>query len=102
MAEYDKAVEFARLKNAVAIVTLNDAFLGDPEDAKDYYPGKLKELNKQEGIWITVTGPQLKNWSLTRKYQRQGEALVFDELEEELGGEVNFLQHWPANFKSVN
>jgi hypothetical protein len=100
--EYDKAVEFARSKGAFAIVTLNDAFLGDSEDAEGYYPGKFKELKKREGIYITVTGPELRNWSLTGIYERQGKRFVFGKMEEDFGGDVNFLQNWPANFKSVN
>jgi hypothetical protein len=102
LAEYDKAVDFARSKDAVAIVTLNDTFFGDPEDAENYYPGKFKELNKYEGIWITVTGPKMKNWSLSAKYERKGLNLVFAEPKEEFGGDVNFLQDWPARIRSVN
>lgn len=61
LGEYDKAVEFARSKDAFAIVTLNDAYLGSSDDAKDYYPGKFRELKKREAIYITVTGPDLRN-----------------------------------------
>jgi hypothetical protein len=102
LGEYDKAVEFARSKGAFAIVTLNDAYLGNTEDAENYYPGKIKELKKQEGVYITVTGPDLKNWSLTGIYERKGKRFAFTKMEEDFGGEVNFLQDWPANFKSVN
>lgn len=101
-AIYQRVTSFAREHGAEAIITLNDAYCGEADDAIDYYPGKLKELGRGEMIWVAVTGPKLTNWDVSVEYRRQGDKLIFQLPKEGNGGSINMVGDWAANIKSVN
>jgi hypothetical protein len=95
VAVYQRLVRFAKENNALAVVTLNDAYYGTKEDAENYYPGKLKAEHRPECIYLTVSGPEIPLWSITVPYTRVSGEIVFGEAEEEGGGTFNLLQGWP-------
>jgi hypothetical protein len=99
---YSRIVQYARHIGAEAIVTLNDAYWGEPEMAVDYYPGKLKVAGSKECIHISVSGPLLTNWSIEAKYEKREGRFHFHLPDEETGGSIGFLGDWPSNIKSVN
>jgi hypothetical protein len=99
---YQEVIAFAKKNNAVAIITLNDAWWGPPEAAQNYYPGKIKEEYGWECIHVTVSGPGLKNWFLEVKYRREKGKLLFERPTEESGGQLGMLAGWADDVKSVN
>jgi hypothetical protein len=98
--EYMKLVAYAREKVALAIISLNDAYVGKPEDAGGYYPGKLQELNRQECIHVCLAGPDLENWSIEVPYVRREGRMQFDPPQEFAGGEISFLQDWASSTRA--
>jgi hypothetical protein len=99
---YSLIVQYARKMNAEAIVTLNDAYWGEPEMAVNYYPGKLKEAGSKECIHVSISGPMLINWIIEAKYEKRDGHFYFRLPDEETGGSIGFLGDWPANIKSLN
>jgi hypothetical protein len=99
---YRELVESAKRENARYIVTLNDAYAGKPDDARNYYPGKLADLGSEECICIIATGPQLKSWTIEVPYHRTPDGIVFGEAVEEEGGHVGFLEGWAYEERQVH
>ena len=97
---YDELIVLARLENAVAVVTLNDAYTtwdATPEELKkyeNYYPGLLQKEKCPECIFMTITGPGLLNETLTIPYLHVEGEICFGELKDETGGEVGLLEGW--------
>jgi hypothetical protein len=94
-ARYADIVAAARAKDAIAIMTINDAHVAKPDDVEGYYWGKLAVEGAPECLWLAVSGPAMETWNLRVPYQRSAEGIVFGEPEEEYGS-VNFLPGWPG------
>lgn len=99
---YQEVIAFAKEHSATAIITLNDSYWGPPGSEEGYYPGKLKEQYGLECIWISVSGPGLKNWFIEVKYRRDKGILLFEMPTEESGGQLGLLAGWADEIKSVN
>ena len=98
---YDELIALARAENAVAIVTVNDAYTkqhGSQAELKKYvegyYPGRLQEEESPECIFLAITGPGLRNRTYSIAYARVEGELCFGEIDEECGGEVGLLEGW--------
>lgn len=95
-AVYGGIVELAREKNAIALLTLNDARY-EPDDApqrETIRPGQLEEEGAPECILLSLSGPGIENWMLLQPYERRESGIVFGELQEMSGGQVNLLPGW--------
>jgi hypothetical protein len=95
--QYAKVIEAARDHGATALITCNDAFMdnqADPEAVETYYPGKLAATNAQECIMLMVSGPAIQTWTAEVPYERSGNKIEFGDTNEEIGGEVGFLEGW--------
>jgi len=99
---YRELVEEANNVNAKFIVTLNDAYAGNREDAQDYYLGKLADIGSEECICIIATGPKLKSWTIEVPYRRTPDGIVFGEAVEEEGGQIGFLEGWTYEERKVH
>jgi len=99
---YSEVIEYARTVEAVAIVTVNDSYIGEPDDVEDYYPGKLKEIGSKEGIMVTISGPGMKSKVLRAIYERVNGRINFGQVEIEDGITIGLLHDWADNIKSVN
>jgi hypothetical protein len=100
---YAKLVEVARKQGGSAIITVNDARCGDPDDSLDgYYQGKLQIEGAPECTYITVSGPAITTWSISVPYLRRGNEIVFGNPVEEFDDALNFLPGWPSGPQAVS
>jgi hypothetical protein len=101
---YSKIVAIARQENAHAIITLNDAYVGDgDDDPETYYPGKLAdEGDAAEAIVLTLSGPAIPTWCLTQRYTRSDSGIEFGELREDHGTEMSLLDGWATEKPQIN
>lgn len=93
-AVYGDVIAEARRRNALAIITVNDAYVGEPGDSEGYYPGKLAELGRSEAIVATISGPGFRSYELSLPYTRQAGEITFGELKEGLVSELSLLAGW--------
>jgi hypothetical protein len=103
-AIYEALVQFARAENALALITCNDAFVSKnagPEEVETYYPGKLAAEGANECIFVSLSGPGIRNWSIEVPYERNGSEIRFGEPREESGGEIGFLESWASSESKV-
>jgi hypothetical protein len=97
-ASYARVVTLAKAHKALAILTVNDAHVSDPnDDDEGYYYGKLAATKSAEAIWITVSGPAITSWSITSPYTRTGEEITFGADVESVGGQLNLLAGWASD-----
>jgi len=97
---YRQLVETARARQALAIVTLNDAhYRPDPsgETRAVYYPGKLAAEGAAECILLTISGPGIASWEVRIPYQRGTEGIAFREAEESSSIQLNLLGDWASD-----
>jgi hypothetical protein len=95
---YSNMVDLALEKNALAIITINDAYLDDSGPGPQLEGpgwGPLVE-SAREGIMITISGSGFETWSLTAPYFRQGSQFVFLPTQEKSnpGAEMELLGNW--------
>jgi hypothetical protein len=101
---YSKLIEAAREQEATALITCNDALIGDkagPDAIEAYYPGKLAAENAKECIMLVVSGPAIQTWSVDLSYQRIDNGIEFGDACEQIGGEVGFLEGWASEKPKV-
>jgi len=96
---YSEMMEVAQVRNASAIITVNDVY---PDDA----PGISAQLHgagwgsladaPREAIMITVSGSGFETWSLVAPYFRRDDQIIFHPAREmrNPGGEVELLGDW--------
>lgn len=102
-AVYGKIIEIARRENAYAIVTLNDAYIGDgSDDPESYYPGKLEAEGAEEAIVLTLSGPAIPTWCLTQRYTRTDKGVEFGKLSEDRGTQMTLLEGWATENPKIN
>jgi hypothetical protein len=101
-AAYDEVVKKARELNAEAVVTLNDAFVGDKYDPEKYEWGQAAKDPKGEFLFVTVSGPGLENWTKEIEYHHGHEGIVFCPPEEEQNSFIGFLGEWSTKDQRVN
>lgn len=101
---YSKIVAIARREKAHAIITLNDAYVGDEsDDPETYYPGKLAdEGDAAEAIVLTLSGPAIPTWCLTQRYTRSDSGIEFGELREDHGTQMSLLEGWATEKPQIN
>jgi hypothetical protein len=100
---YAKVVEFAKRENANAVITLNDAYIGKPDDDPDsYYPGKLAAEGADEAIVLTLSGPGVPTWCLTQRYSRKEKTIEFGEITESHGTDMSLLPGWATDKPKIN
>jgi hypothetical protein len=90
---YQSVIAYAREHYATMIVTLNEAYWG-PADDPDYYPGKFQAEFGKQGIYVTVSGPGVKNIALLAPFQRQGKSFIFDERQELSEASLGLMVGW--------
>ncbi len=96
---YGRIVEEARAANALAIVTLNDAYYHAKPTAEwleNYEQGQLAAEQSAECINITVSGPGIQTWDIRLPYSRRAEGIRFGEVEECVGGKLGLLDGWAS------
>jgi len=99
---YDEAVQKAREFGALAIVTLNDAFIGDKDTPENYEWGQVAADPKGECIFVTFSGPGLENWTIEVEYRREPGGLVFSPPTEEEKSFIGLLGDWSKKGQRVN
>jgi hypothetical protein len=95
-ATYGEVVGKARDLNALAIVTLNDAFLGDKCDPEKYVWGQAASNPKGECILVTISGPGMKNCTKEIEYHRTPEGIEFEASTEDEDSSIGILQEWSS------
>jgi len=95
-AAYQAVVAAARQHNALAVVTLNDAYYARKDQAEDYYLGKLAAEGASECICAVVSGPDFAPWSVSVPYERTKEGIRFGKEEESSDIQVGLLPDWAA------
>lgn len=102
-AAYAQVVEAARKAQAHAIITLNDAYIGKPEDdPESYYPGKLEAEGADEAIVLTLSGPAMPTWCLTQRYTRKEDGIEFGDLNEDHATDMSLLPGWATEKPQIN
>jgi len=99
---YGEAVQKARELGALAIVTLNDAFIGDKYAPENYEWGQAAADPKGECIFVTLSGPGLENWTIEVEYRREPGGLVFSPPTEEEKSFIGLLGDWSKKGQRVN
>ncbi len=102
-AAYNEVIRRARELGARAIVTLNDMYLGKEKyDPSTYNWGDLAKDPQGEAIWVTVSGPGMKNFAKVIEYFRSPDGFQFGAIEDERDFSLGLLQGWVSNGESVN
>ena len=102
-AAYGEVVRKASELRAVAIVTLNDAYIGSKYDPDEGYEwGQVAAAPKGECLFVTISGPGLENWTKEIKYRRDPDGIVFDPPEEERNSFIGLLGEWSRKGQKVN
>jgi len=93
---YRELVKKAREHNALAIITVNDAYWGGDEDRdlEGYYPGKLAAKGSPECVLLTISGPTIESWSVRVPYKQLDGEISFGPAVESSGDQLNFLEGW--------
>src|SRR5215475_3454705 len=70
-ATYEEVIHKAHELNVEAIITLNDAFLGDKDKyaSGNYEWGQAAADPKGECIFVSISGPGLENWTMEIEYR---------------------------------
>ena len=90
LSAYSEIVRIAKERRADAIITVNDANLRDP--ATDTIT---------ECIYLSVSGPGIRTWSIAIPYKRNDD-IEFGASSESLGDMLNLLPGWPPNENRVH
>ena len=103
-ATYEEVVHKAHELNAQAIITLNDAFLGDKNkyETGGYEWGQAATDPKGECIFVSVSGPGLENWSMEVEYRRGPNGPVFSAPAEDRKSVIGLLGEWSRKGERVN
>ena len=101
-AAYCEAIRQAQELGARAIITLNDAFVGDKYEPDKYQWGDAAADPKGECIFVTVSGRGIENWTKEVKYHRDENGLKFDKATEENKSFIGFLGDWARSGQRVN
>jgi hypothetical protein len=100
IAEYTAIVETAKSKNAILMITVNDARVrmnATAADLENYRGGDFDETNSRTCVVLTGSGPGLQSCSLELGYTISGGRVAFDPEPEFLFGiELNLLPDWPS------
>lgn len=95
---YSEMIDVAMEKNALAIITVNDMYLDDSEQALTLQGPGWGELGNaaREAIMITVSGSGFDTWTLMSPYFRRADQPVFQPAQEKRdpGAEVELLGDW--------
>lgn len=103
-AMYQNLIATVRRDGATALITCNDAFIGEratPDFLEGYYPGKLKADGAKECIMLAISGPAIQTWVIELPYERAGDTIEFGRIHEEIGGELGFLEGWASEEPKV-
>jgi hypothetical protein len=93
---YAKLVEIAKTKNALAIITLNDANVTDS-------PGREPTAEfSRECIYLTVSGPAIRTWTVSVPYRRIGSEIIFGKETESSTDILNLLPEWTAHNSALS
>jgi hypothetical protein len=76
---YAKVVEIAKERNARAIITVNDAGIKNDLVSKNLQPTGEATATEMlnECIYVTVSGPTIKTWTVSVSYERTGSEIRF-------------------------
>jgi len=100
---YEEVFQKAREGNAVAIVTLNDAYVGTKLDPDEEYEwGQVAADPKGECLFVTISGPDLENWTKEVQYRRGPDGLCFSSPVEERNALIGLLGEWSSNHQRAN
>jgi hypothetical protein len=91
---YHEVVQKAGELNALAIVTLNDAFIGGKYDPETYEWGQAAANPRGECLFVTISGPGLENWTKEIEYSRKPEGIVFATPTERRKSFIGKLGEW--------
>lgn len=94
---YGEAVQKARQLGALAIITLNDAYIGTKYEPKEEYEwGQVAADPKGECIFLTISGPGLKNHTKQIEYCRGPNGIEFSPPKEEQDSFIGVLGDWSS------
>ena len=94
---YNKVVEIAKERNARAIITINDATIKNPpgKSMEGLGPDLSNASGMQECIFVTISGPGIRTWSVSVPYLRTNDDIVFGNSQETVNDILNLLPGWP-------
>jgi NAD(P)-dependent dehydrogenase (short-subunit alcohol dehydrogenase family) len=101
---YAGLVETAKQKGGRAIITINDANIRNPPrvGSEHYASGKVTPNEVQECIYLGVSGPSFRTWTICLPYERVGNEIVFGNPSETLDDILNLLPGWPTEQPRVS
>jgi hypothetical protein len=91
LSVYSEIVRAANERGARAIITVNDANLGDPTT------NAITEC-----IYLSVSGPGMQTWSIAVPYKRDDDHIDFGTASETVGDMLNLLPGWPPDQSSIH
>jgi hypothetical protein len=95
-AAYGAIVERARSKNATAIITINTAREQDVAGELDsYWWGKLAAENQPRCLFLTISGPSVRPFSISLPFSVQNNQVVLGIQTEFEPTIVSMLPNWP-------
>lgn len=104
LSAYRELVNIARVNNARAIITVNDARISGPSDFQRLFstPGNANEGAGSDCIFVTVSGPAIRTWTVCLPYERIGDNFAFGSPNETFDDFLNLLPGWPVDQKGVS
>jgi hypothetical protein len=95
---YEELVKIAKQKRALAMITINDTNITDHPITKSEHANDPKQQStSQECIFVTVSGPSMRTWSLSLPYIRSANEILFGDPIESWGDILNLLPNWPSD-----
>ncbi len=104
LSVYAKVVEIAKERSARAIVTVNDAHIKNELGAGNLQlraEATAAEM-PNECIYVTVSGPAIKTWTVSAPYVRKGSEITFHRELESSSDILNLLPGWTAPDSAVS
>jgi hypothetical protein len=98
LSVYAKVVEIAKERSARAIITVNDARIKNELGAGNLQSTRDANATEtpNECIYVTVSGPAIKTWTVSVSYERIGSEIRFHRELESSGDILNLLPGWTA------
>jgi hypothetical protein len=101
---YRELVEIAKQMSAHAIITINDANVTDDFQTTSQAgsDGEAAQRRVRECIYLTVSGPAIRTWTICAPYDRKEDEIIFGVPSETTNDFLNLLSGWPTDQQNVS